>query len=51
MKILVLENFRLYGITYPMVYLRYIPVKAFEVWLQWDRNIYVMVVTWAWGFA
>ena len=23
-----------------MAYVRYTPVKAFEVWLQWDRNIY-----------
>ena len=24
-----------------MVYLRYTPVKLFEVGLQWDRNIYI----------
>ena len=24
-----------------MEYVRYTPVKSFEVWLQWDRSVYI----------
>ena len=32
-----------YILVIPMVYLRYTAIKAFEVWLQWDRIIYIAV--------
>ena len=29
--------------TYPVEYVRYIPAKSFEVWLQWDRITNVII--------
>ena len=26
-----------------MEYVRYIPAKSFEVWLQWDRSVYIAI--------